>query len=115
MVRLAAPAPLLWIPTWTWSTLGRMSAGVVGGAYVRHADTVGAAVEDPGDPAFVGDRDPGDRAVEVPGGGAAVLTWSAVTGATDYRVYVRRPDGDTRYWTVTTTSFMEDNPLRVRA
>ena len=48
-----------------------------------------------------------DVTVEVPGGGAAILTWSAVTGATDYRVYVRRPDGDTRYWTVTTTSFMD--------
>jgi hypothetical protein len=44
---------------------------------------------------------------EVSCGGAAVLTWSAVADATDYRVYVRRPDGATRYWTVTATSFMD--------
>lgn len=43
----------------------------------------------------------------VSGGGASVLTWSAVADATDYRVYVRRPDGAARYWTVTTTSFMD--------
>ena len=43
----------------------------------------------------------------VSAGGAAVLTWSPVAHATDYRVYARRPDGATRYWTVTTTSFTD--------
>lgn len=43
----------------------------------------------------------------VSSGGAAILTWAPVAHATDYRVYVRRPDGATRYWTVTATSFVD--------
>jgi hypothetical protein len=43
----------------------------------------------------------------VAGGGAVVLTWSAVPGATDYLVYGRAPAAENVFWTTTSPTFTD--------
>jgi len=40
-------------------------------------------------------------------GGRVTIGWNAVQDATEYRVYGRKPGGQSMYWTVTTTSFTD--------
>jgi len=51
---------------------------------------------------------PSGEVTAVPTSGAVSLTWTAVTDATDYRVYVRTPSGATAFWTVTTPAFVHN-------
>jgi hypothetical protein len=48
-----------------------------------------------------------EAAVSVATGSGVRVAWTAVPDATEYRVYVRRPDGTQLYWTATTTSFTD--------
>ncbi len=43
----------------------------------------------------------------VAAGGSVTIGWNAVQDATEYRVYGRKPAGQSMYWTVTTTSFTD--------
>ncbi len=45
--------------------------------------------------------------VSLAGGGAVVLTWSAVPGATDYLVYGRAPGAQNVFWTTTSPTFTD--------
>jgi hypothetical protein len=47
-------------------------------------------------------------AVAAGNGSSVLVQWNAVPGATEYLVYGRTPGGQNRYWTTTTTSYVDD-------
>ena len=45
--------------------------------------------------------------VPVSGGAAVALSWTPVTGADEYDVYARRPEGTTQYWSTAAPAFVD--------
>jgi hypothetical protein len=52
-----------------------------------------------------------ETAVTVSGAGRVTLQWNTVPDATAYVVYGRTPGAQTRYWSVTSTTFVDDGTM----
>lgn len=57
----------------------------------------------------VGNSAPSAEATAVASSGAISVSWSPVTDATEYWVYVRNPAGVTQYWIATGTTFVHNS------